>query len=155
MELEKIKVIANEILIKLTPYIKKGEIAGSIRRQKANCKDIDIVILPKSDFISLINIRNLLKKEGKTILDGVKIIRIVRDDGLQIDVYLANEKNYEGILLLKTGSKEHNIKLCSMALKKGWKMTEYGLIINNLIISKEREILEKVFGRWIEPKDRE
>lgn len=155
MEYEKIKSIADEILLKLTPYIKKGEIAGSIRRQKADCRDIDIVILPKDDFMSLINIRNILGKFGKFLLNGEKIIRAENKEGLQLDVYITNEKNYEPTLLLKTGSKSHNIKLSSLALKKGMKMSWDGLILNNLIIREEREILEKVFGCWIEPRDRE
>mgnify|MGYP001558708946 CR=1 FL=1 len=76
-------------------------------------------------------------------------------DGLVLDVYICNEKNYEPTLLLKTGSKKHNIKLSMTAIKKGMKMTGEGLLLNNLIISKEKEILEKVFGCWISPEYRE
>ncbi len=155
MELSKIQEIANQILTSLTPFIKQGIITGSIRRQKADCRDIDIVLIPKSDFMSLVNIKSLLGKQSKKILlNGDKIFRFIRKDDLQIDVYFANEKDWGAITLLKTGSKEHNIKLSSMAIKQGWKMTATGLVTGEGIINSEKEILEKVFGCWVEPRDR-
>lgn len=76
MELNKIQEIANKILTLLIPYIEKGMICGSIRRQKADCKDVDIVIIPKNDFMSLINIKTILGKQSKKILlNGDKIFR--------------------------------------------------------------------------------
>lgn len=87
---------------------------------------------------------------------GIKSLDFLRkEDDLQVDVYLANEKNYEVLVLLKTGSKQHNIKLCSEALKQNWKMTTEGLVTNEGIINKEKEILEKVFEKWISPENRE
>jgi len=154
MELNQIKKIAEQILTNITPYISKGMICGSIKREKQNPRDIDIVIVPKDNFISMMEIRKVLAKEGKFVLNGNQLIRVVRKDGLQIDMNIANREDYEVAVLLKTGSKEHNIKLCSEAKKKGGVMRAEGLILNNLIINKEREILERVFGRWIEPKDR-
>lgn len=157
MELIKIQEIANQLLSLLTPFIKQGMICGSIRRKKADCRDIDIVLIPKNDFMSLVIIKQILIKQSKKLLlDGLKIFRFIRkEDGLQIDIYLANEKDYGVLCLLKTGSKEHNIKLCSLAKRKNWKVTAEGLVIGNEIIRGEKEILEKVFGKCIEPEERE
>ena len=48
MELEKIQPVANDIVDFIRPYCARAEVAGSIRRQKADVKDVEIVAIDDS-----------------------------------------------------------------------------------------------------------
>jgi DNA polymerase (family 10) len=39
--------------------------------------------------------------------------------GLMLDIYIATPETWATLLLIRTGSKEHNIRLCSLAKQKG------------------------------------
>src|SRR3990167_2779973 len=99
MKLQEAKHIAEEYLKLNSNKYSRIEVVGSIRRDKPDVKDADIVAIPKipSD-------KKIIKEEFK---------------GLMIEIYLTNDKDYEVIKLIRTGSKEHNMKLCILAKKKG------------------------------------
>lgn len=136
MELKKAQEIANEFIDLVKDQYLKIEIVGSIRREKAEVKDIDLVAIPK----------NKVKE---------KIIRMPFKD-ISIDLYVANEKNFECLKLIRTGSALHNIKLCSHAKRRGWqlKANGEGLITKDNILHGEKEILTALLGGYIEPKYR-
>ena len=46
MELEKARAIASEVVKRLSPYCQRIEVAGSVRRKKAQVNDIDLVLIP-------------------------------------------------------------------------------------------------------------
>ena len=50
MELTKASEIVKKIEVELKPFCDRIQIAGSIRRQKANVKDIEIVAIPNDRF---------------------------------------------------------------------------------------------------------
>jgi len=52
MELLPATQIAEAIIEKLAPYCKIINIAGSIRRQKTEVKDIELVVLPKKEVVA-------------------------------------------------------------------------------------------------------
>jgi len=155
MKLEEGRLIANEVVELLKPLCEKIEIAGSIRREKPEVKDIDIVLLPKGVEANVF--RQRLEEAGaKTTLAGEKFLQFLFKEA-QIDVYLAKDGNFEILLLIRTGSAEHNRMLCSKALQKGMKMNFIlGLIDanKNVVENTERGILEKLLGRYVEPKER-
>jgi DNA polymerase/3'-5' exonuclease PolX len=110
MEYAVAKSLAEEVIQRLKPFCSRIEIAGSIRREKPLCRDIDIVLIPANQGQLAVALMEL----GQKIKSGPAIhSRIFR--GQQVDVYIANEKTWPTILLIRTGSKEHNIKLCSRA----------------------------------------
>jgi DNA polymerase (family 10) len=47
--------------------------------------------------------------------------------GLQVDLRVVAPASYGAALMYFTGSKAHNIALRSLAAKRGWKLSEYGL----------------------------
>lgn len=156
MQLQKTKQIGEKVLEKLKPYINKGEIAGSVRRKKKEVRDVDIVIDPKKDFMALTNIKKILKSYGEFELDGKKLIRVLTKDNVQIDVYIAYG-NYDPLLLIRTGSVEHNKKLCIKAKSLGYSLTANGLINKDngmLIATKERDIFRELGFEYKEPEER-
>ena len=156
MELEKAKQISNEVLEKIGPYIDKGEMAGSVRRQKQEVHDIDLVIEPKKDFMAMTNIKKVLKSYGMFKVDGEKMIRVRSEDNVQIDVYIAHG-NYEPLLLIRTGSLEHNKKLCIKANILNLSLTAKGLINKDtgmVIATTEKDIFRELGFGYKESEER-
>ena len=71
---------------------------------------------------------------------------------------MATERSYEVLVLIRTGSAFHNIKVAKKALVSGLKLDfSKGLIdvkTGNIIDNTEKGILEKLGFGYIEPRDR-
>src|SRR5579872_892171 len=152
-------------------YFIKYEVCGSIRRRKPQVGDIDIVAIPKlyynigeetlSNFIKKIDPKGIseaekLGKSGvKRFLDG-DLIKRFEFKGMSVDLYLADEKTFGTLVLIRTGSKEHNIKLTSIAKERGLKLFASGKglcevdkdgNIIKTISTEENEILAILLGK--------
>lgn len=129
----------------------KFEIAGSYRRGKATCGDIDIIITERHDNILRDEIIAKLKKKGILIDDlalGQKkymgIAHIISDAPVRrVDIEWCLYSEYPSCLLYFTGSADLNVKMRREAKKRGLVLNEHGLFENNKIIpfKKETEIL--------------
>jgi len=122
MELEKAQKIANEIKALLEPHCWEVEIAGSIRRQRPWVNDIDIVLVPRDRWA----VDSVLMRLGKIKMSGLKLTRITMDGGVQLDIYYASPETFATLLLIRTGSKENNSRLCTLAKKRGWHLAASG-----------------------------
>ena len=124
MKLEKGQEVAAEVINRLSPYCQKIEVAGSIRRQKELVHDVDIVLIP-SDPWNLEGEVLAMAHPRRPQLSGGKLKRFDYN-GAQIDLYFASAQTWATLLLIRTGSKENNIRLCSLAKKKGWHLAASG-----------------------------
>ena len=158
MDYEKAKQIGESVLEKLKPCLEKGAIAGSIRRGKKTVNDIDLVLLPKGEFMVLESIKSVLLSYGKLGVDGTQIVRVKDQDGVKIDCYIATKQNYEVLLLIRTGSKEHNIKLAQEALRQGKQLKfSEGLLdkkTGKLLANTEESIFKELGLEYVEPEKR-
>jgi DNA polymerase (family 10) len=123
LRLEIAESVAQAIIKLLEPYCEKIQIAGSIRRRKPECHDVDIVLIPGNDAWGL-NIA--LKRIGRQKTSGEKMSQFITAGGHQVDIYFATPETWATLLLIRTGSKEHNIRLCSAARARGWKLCASG-----------------------------
>lgn len=121
MELERAKTIATEVIARLAPYCKRIEVAGSVRRRKDFPRDIDIVLIPSELWNLLQEVNGL----GPSMMSGDKLKR-VNYHGVQIDLYFATAETWSTLLLIRTGSKENNIRLATLAKKRGWHLSANG-----------------------------
>lgn len=121
MELEKARTIASEVVEQLKPFCKMIEVAGSVRRCKPEVRDIDIVLIPWD----LTGLQNAVMRQGPIKLSGKSLARF-NYKGVQVDLYYATERTWATLLLIRTGSKESNIRLCTLARKKGWHLAASG-----------------------------
>jgi len=151
MKLQEAKEKAEHTLCYFKPYVQRIEIVGSVRRECENVNDIDILVIPNEKFtMEFINLLNPKKRGEKLIMYEL--------EGTQYDIYICTEENWEVIKLIRTGSKEHNQKLCSLAIKQGLKLKAggEGLVDNEgkVISNTEKGILEFLLGKNISPKER-
>lgn len=121
MILEQAERIAGQVKVKLAPYCERIEIAGSIRRRRPWVNDIDIVAIPKSHGQFAYQLQQL----GPISMGGQKIIRVKRPD-IDLDVYVATPESWATLLLIRTGSKRHNVALCLKAKSMGMKLHANG-----------------------------
>ncbi len=136
--------------------VKKIEVAGSFRRRKETIGDVDILVVSKNPekvmdwFVKMKNVEYIYAK-GPT-KSAVKL-----KNGLDVDLRVVDEKSFGAALMYFTGSKEHNIELRQLALKKGYKLNEYGLFKGEKFIcgKTEEEVYEKLDLEWIPPELRE
>jgi len=148
-----------EIIKKLKDLkpVKKVSIAGSMRRMKETVGDADILIETKQpekvteEFISFSEIKKVLES-GKT-----KISVLLKGIDVQMDLRMLSGESYGAALLYFTGSKDHNVKLRGMALKKGLKINEYGVLKKGKMIAgkSEKEIYNLLGMDFIPPELRE
>lgn len=120
-ELERAKVIASTVAKALEPFCDRIEVAGSIRRQKPEVRDIDFVLIPSDPWNLLREIKGL----GTVRMSGMKIMRVMTAS-TQVDIYFATPETWATLLLIRTGSAENNIRLATLAKKRGWHLAASG-----------------------------
>lgn len=124
----KVLPLAEEIMARLKDKAPVTEIslAGSLRRWRETIRDIDILassgnpVAVMDVFASLPEIKRVLAK------GGTKTSVLLAGD-IQSDLRVVEEGAFGAALCYFTGSKEHNIRLREMAVKKGLKVNEYGV----------------------------
>jgi len=115
--------------IKNIPGVQKAELAGSLRRKKDTIGDIDIIILADTrDRKKIVNRFITLPQVHKVLAKGTTRASVVFGNHfVQVDIRLVHDYEYGAAMLYFTGSKEHNIRLRTMARNRGYKINEYGI----------------------------
>ena len=144
--------------LKKSKQIEKIDIAGSLRRMRETIGDLDILASSKDPeavmehFVKYPEVAEILAK-------GATKSSVLLNDHLQVDLRVVEEKSYGAALQYFTGSKDHNVALRGFAIKKGYKLNEYGLFDKNTekyIAGKtEADIYKKIGMQYIEPELRE
>jgi DNA polymerase (family 10) len=131
--------------------------AGSYRRRKETIGDLDILaVSSKADkvmehFVNFPEVEYIYAKGPTKTMVRLK-------NGLEVDLRVVKKESFGAALAYFTGSKEHNIQLREIALKKGWKLNEYGLFDKNgkMIAGRtEEEIYNQLGMQYIPPEIRE
>jgi DNA polymerase (family 10) len=133
------------------------EVAGSLRRRKDTVKDIDILVTSKNHkpimdkFVTLPLVKEVLAH------GGTKASVISKENNMQVDLRVVEHNSFGSALVYFTGSKEFNIRLRQLAIKKGWKVNEYGVFKKNkrLAGKTEDEIFSLFDMEYIPPELRE
>ena len=100
------------------------QIAGSYRRKKEFVRDLDFIVSTRqpaavsADFVNHPLVESVLA-HGETKSS------VVLKNGIQCDLRVVSSGEYPFALNYFTGSKEHNVKMRSRALERGWSLNEY------------------------------
>jgi DNA polymerase (family 10) len=143
----------------LVAYFKaKGvavEAAGSLRRGKETVGDLDLL----SADIRASKFAADYPGVGRVIESGSTKTSVLLKNGVQLDVRVVKKDEYGAALLYFTGSKEHNILLRSLSIKRGWKLNEYGLLESKtgrrIAGKSEKEVYSELGLAYIPPELRE
>jgi DNA polymerase/3'-5' exonuclease PolX len=135
---------AQNLVNLLQPACRQIEIAGSIRRRKAEVHDIDLVVWPilqrfavkdlfgneVSNWMEPSRLMDLLVTQGVLDMDPeAKIVRFTWG-GIPAELYICEPdgSNFQALLQMRTGSAEFNANLASRAKKMNLKyVAGYGI----------------------------
>jgi DNA polymerase (family 10) len=164
-EKERVKlVVAEQIANDYVDYLRreKGikdiDVAGSYRRRKETVGDLDILVTCKKD--SKVMDRFVEYEDvSKVISKGTTRSSVVLRSGLHVDLRVVPEASYGAALHYFTGSKDHNIAVRSLGVKRGLKINEYGVFEGKeekrVAGRTEEEVYKQVSLPYIEPELRE
>lgn len=132
--------------------------AGSLRRMRETIGDIDILAAAE-DSAPLMEAFATLPSAAEVLLRGETKTSIRTATGLQVDLRVVPPSSWGAALQYFTGSQQHNIRTREIAVRKGLKLSEYGLFdaeTDELIVSEtEEEVYERLGLPWISPPLRE
>jgi DNA polymerase (family X) len=145
-----------ERAIQMFPGVSHAVLAGSARRRNETIGDIDILVVsnnPKEVMDKFTALPHIAHVYGA----GNTKTNVRLTNGLDADLRVVPEESYGAALLYFTGSKEHNVKLRKIAIKKGYKLNEYGLFKGKKLIAGDTEehIYQTLGMSYIEPELRE
>jgi DNA polymerase (family X) len=118
--------------------VERADLAGSIRRRSATVADIDLLISSSDGEEALREFIKLPSIKRVTALGGTRAAVIIGGD-LQADVRAVPKESYGAALHYFTGSKQHNVRLRTMARERGLKINEYGVFRGDKRIGGEDE----------------
>lgn len=167
MTLVSAQALSGQIVSALSPFCDMIEVAGSVRRRRPVCNDIDIVALPKS-LEAFAAIKSRCLEKASLITDGEEIFAFELADATHVEIYFAHHEqnllfavepcNWGTMLLCRTGSKEHNMELCRRAKSMGLHWAPHrGLMKDADIVASatEEEVFDALKLPFVNPENRE
>lgn len=169
MKLAQAKKIAAKYLMALAPYCERISVAGSIRRERPEVKDIEIVCVPKEvktarDLFSDQSIRHPKFLE---VINSLKRIKGTAEgkytqqrlpEGINLDLFMVTKETWGLQLAIRSGSAEFS----HMVLARGWTSLGYkscdGILWKDgkpVYIREEKELFDLLGLDFMDPKERE
>ncbi|MBD3248438.1 DNA polymerase/3'-5' exonuclease PolX [Candidatus Woesearchaeota archaeon] len=164
IRIDKALEIAEELIteIKENAPVEEIDHVGSLRRMRATIGDIDILVIsdkPKKVmdvFTKMDSVKKVISK-GKT-----RSSVMLKEENIHVDLRVVEKSSYAAAMQYFTGSKEHSIPLRKRAIKKGYKLSEYGLFKKKgkkqgkkISLKNEDSLYNKLGLQYIPPEMRE
>lgn len=163
------EMLAKQIVEKLRPLCNRIEIAGSIRRQKPEIGDIEIVAIPKfvpdmfgelsdNHELDMVNWRDW----GTVIKSGHKYKQIELIEGINLDLFIVTPPAQWGVqFMLRTGSADFSHRFVTPKkygglLPSNYRVQDGAIWSNNHIIQtpEEDDVFALLGIEFIEPENR-
>lgn len=149
--------------LKAFPGLDTIEPAGSLRRGRETCGDLDILVTGPACAEGRVAATADYTAAYPPIVDliakGQNKVSFHLRNGLQVDVRLLPQASYGAALQYFTGSKAHNVSIRQRALKLGYTLNEYALarLDDGSIVAgaTEHDIYQALGLEWIPPELRE
>jgi DNA polymerase (family 10) len=106
------------------PDVNLAQIAGSYRRKKEIVRDLDFIVSSRhaENVMAYFTSHPLVES---ILAQGATKSSVLLKSGIQCDLRVVSGAEYPFALNYFTGSKEHNVRMRSRALSKGWSLNEY------------------------------
>ena len=151
--------------------IERALVVGSIRRRVPHVHDVDIVVIPKFDSGGLFGdirtsridpwVRRLEAESRLTDVSiGPKKVRFIsKRTGVPVELYIADERTWWTLVVIRTGSANHNIMMCTAAQRMGYTLHADGRGIEDPeyqrhVPESEERVFELCGVPWREPEER-
>ncbi|MEO0416334.1 MAG: DNA polymerase/3'-5' exonuclease PolX, partial [Verrucomicrobiota bacterium] len=143
------------------PECHRVEVAGSFRRGKETVHDVDFLVAtsePEAVMEYFVN-----QDFVQTIIaNGKTKSSVYLEQGLQCDLRAVKNDEFACALAYFTGSKEHNVRMRSRALERGYTLNEYRLAPKEgsdaempPVFQEEKDIYDFLGMDYVEPELRE
>jgi DNA polymerase (family X) len=142
--------------LRATPGVEMVDVAGSLRRRRETIGDLDILVATKHPesiadrLMAYADVRDVLAR-------GETKCAVVLRSGMQVDVRAVEPATWGAALHYFTGSKAHNIAVRLLGVRRGLKISEYGIFRGKRRIGgrTEEEVFRAVGLPWMPPELRE
>lgn len=171
--------VAQALVTVLEPFCERIVIAGSLRRQKPDVGDIELLMIGKTatrqvDLLSTeeydISAAEIERLVGQGILskrpnkNGIftwgkeNKLAIHVKTGIPVDLFATDLARWWNALVVRTGPKDSNLLITTTAQRKGYRFEAYGsgfLTRDGYhTTTSERDVFEFIGLPYLEPKDR-
>jgi DNA polymerase/3'-5' exonuclease PolX len=153
--------IALKVKAQLAPHCERIEIAGSIRREKAQVKDIEIVAIPKPYDVGLFAtgiatvINQWVKVKGEL---PCKYTQRLLPEGIKLDLFFAEPGNWGLIYAMRTGSAAYSHKVLATGWVKQGFNSKGGYLHHRgklILTPEEHDLFDRAGVPFVEPQMRE
>lgn len=143
--------------------IERIEVAGSLRRWKETIGDVDILCVSTEPAAVMQAFQSLPQVHDVTHAGETKS-SVILANGLQVDLRVVEADCWGAALQYFTGSKEHNVPVRDLALRRGWSLNEYGFTATGAgseaegkecFFAEEAELYAFLGLAWVPPELRE
>lgn len=121
-----VAAIAEDLLEDLRGHsgVNLAQIAGSFRRKKEIVRDLDFIVSTKQPeaVMEFFTTHPLVEN---VLAHGTTKSSVILKNGIQCDLRAVTGPEFPFALNYFTGSKEHNVRMRSRALSRGWSLNEY------------------------------
>ena len=151
--------VAEEMVEKLkeSGLVKDALVAGSARRWRETVGDLDILALSDKG-TEVMDLFTSLPEVASTVVKGPTKTTVWLKIGIESDLRVIAPESFPAALQYFTGSKNHNIEVRTIAIRKGYKLNEYGLFDSKnkqVQTKREEDIYDKLGMQWMPPEMRE
>ncbi len=139
--------------LRVVPGVKHAVVAGSVRRRQETIGDFDFIVVA-DDAEAVMERFMKFPRVVQTIEHGPTMTIVRLKNSMHADVRIVEGDAYGAVLQHFTGSKEHNIALRTLAVKRGLKLNEYGLWKGKkrLAVRTEEDVYNALGLPYIEPE---
>ena len=156
--IEEVYPVAHRLLRALREgaVVDRVEVAGSFRRGRETVGDLDILVTSKDPgTVFEAFTKHPLVAEVK--MRGETKETVLLTGGFQVDLRVVKPEEFGAALQYFTGSKDHNVRLRSLARDRGLKVNEYGVFRGEERVAggSEEDVYASLGLAWIPPELRE
>ena len=141
------------------PNVEECQFAGSLRRRRDTVGDLDILVAANaSSAVAIMDAFTTMGEVSEILAKGETKSSVILEGGIQCDVRVIAKESFGAALQYFTGSKDHNVAMRTIAVKKGLKVSEYGVFDKSgksLAGETEEGVYEAIGLTYMAPELRE
>jgi DNA polymerase (family 10) len=139
------------------PGVKMAAAGGSLRRMRDTVGDLDLLVAAEHS-APVMEAFTSLPEVLQVIGSGKTKSSVEFNNGLRAQLWVHSPERFGTALQYATGSKDHNVRLRELALKKGLSLSEHAFTRGDqseILCANEEQVYEVLGIPWIPPEARE